>query len=93
MSTANSQPKVYSVAEVRTEPLPMWLTVKRAAQECSCSDQMINKLIHDGKLRASYIGRSVRIKSSDLLAVMGAEPYDPKTPKGNLQKAKMRRVQ
>lgn len=53
-----------------TPVTPQYVSRKQAAEMLSCSDQLISKLIKNGKLPAYHLGRAVRIKISDLNAVL-----------------------
>lgn len=55
---------------------PVYVSRKQAAVILSCSDQMISKLIKNQELRAYYLGRAVRIKISELDAVMTTKAVD-----------------
>jgi excisionase family DNA binding protein len=49
---------------------PVYITRRQAAERLSCSDQTISKLIKTRSLPAFYLGRAVRIKLSDLEAML-----------------------
>lgn len=55
---------------------PVFVSRKRAAEILACSEQMISKLINDGRLPAYHLGRAVRIKLSDLETAL--QPCKPK---------------
>jgi excisionase family DNA binding protein len=82
---SNQSAKTY-VIPVQTQQLPLYVTVKRAAELLDCCVSSITKMIRDKHLPASYLRgtTAVRIKTADLLAVMSVEAYDPlnhKNPK------------
>ena len=52
------------------EATAQYVSRKRAAEILSCSEQLVSKLIKSGTLPAYRLGRTVRIKQSDLHAAL-----------------------
>ncbi len=63
-----------------TEVDALYVSRVQAARVLDCSVQMIDKMLREGRIPASYLGTTVRIAVADLKAAL--EPYDPKKPRG-----------
>jgi excisionase family DNA binding protein len=62
-------------------PNALYISRAQAAEKMAISIQTISKLIRTGRLPAFYVGRSVRIKVSDLESTI--ERYNPAAPRGS----------
>ena len=51
-----------------------WLTVQQAAYRIQVHPRTIQKLIHDGELKASRIGSALRIRKGEIDAYMENHP-------------------
>lgn len=53
-----------------SSPSPQFISRVRAAEMLDCSVQLIDKLIHENKLRGFRVGRKVIVRQDELLHLL-----------------------